>query len=180
MEIDVVYVTRSGDPAEREDDPLLSQLKPTLCVDVSAPPDKPLLTVVREVGARAMQSRTSGRLFVVVISAFLDWEKEGVKEGATWNPEGEPLRALTAQGTADAAWDETNRMRSIRLMWLVWERLCGQAKILVTTDGVALTRRSERAIEIAISAGRASHMYNWHDKPTAIEDLVMETTGVTV
>jgi hypothetical protein len=178
MNTDVVYVTRTGCSTEREHDPLVIQLRPVLCVDISAPPEKPLLSVAGEISAKAVESRASGHRVVVIISAFLDWETEGVKDGVTWSPGGARLRALTAQDTGGTAWDESKRMRSIKLMWLVWERLCGHAKILFTTDGVLLTRRSERAIEIAISAGRASRMYNWHDAPLVIEDVLMETLGV--
>lgn len=171
--IGLIYVSRSGSRAEREGDPFLKQLTPAFCVDVSAPPDRPLDEVVREVSATARQLRGCGLDCTIVVSAFLDWEAEGVEPGGLWDPDNRTLCELTSRNAS-------HRMRCIRLMWSVWEHLRGQAKILVTTDRVRISRRSERALETAVSVGRACRMYNWNSNPLVIDDLVMETKGACV
>jgi len=171
--IGIIYVSRSGNRAEREGDPFVKQLTPAVCVDVSAPPDKALDEVTREVCAAAKQLQGRGLTCTVIVSAFLDWDSEGVVPGAVWNPDSHLLRDLTSR-------DASRRMRCIPVMWSIWERLRGCATILVTTDRVRVSRRSERALETAVSAGRACEMYNWSSNPLIIDDLVMAMKGARV
>jgi len=180
MNIGIIYVTRSGECAEREHDPFLKRLRPDVCADVGAPPAEPLNSVIRKVCVKARELQSSGHRCAVVVNAFLDWEAEGVIEGAVWNPSSDALQQLTTGHSSGGGFKAQQRMRCIRLMWAIWEHLRGSVKILVTTDGVHISGRSERAIETAVSEGRVCQMYNWSSNPLVIEDLINDMQGAAV
>jgi hypothetical protein len=171
----IIYVSGEAGP-----DPTKDPLLQVLCLDSSIE----LYTLVAkqemspsEVAEFICQQAEGPQLdhidnIVVVLNVFLEPTKEGVHPKEPWDPDAKSLQDYLQVGSYSR---ERSCLKSLEVMSDIWADLRGRAKILVTTDGVRLSRRSRLAIDHAFGDGKISSVYNWQDSSLKVLADDLET-----
>lgn len=162
---DIVYIAGEGGPAP-QDDPFVRELEETYTGNgigtgaLIVEDGMSAADVAGRVSRQLKVSAADGRSVVVVVNVFLDPEREGVHPEQPWDPN---IAELGAYLEVSSATEGTQCLKSLQVVWDLWPAVRNRAKILVTTDGVRLTRRSRLAIAHAFGDGRISFLYGWGD-----------------
>ena len=168
--MEVIYVSSKGDAKAQLEDPVLKQLQPSGCSSILAGPEIPLENIVGDICESARKAVEQSDSCVVIIEAFLDPDNEGVRQGDIWDPPVDKIQELFKRRLSSGLRASTC-LKSLNIMWSIWERIPGKVKIFVTTDGIPLTSRAKRALDISFSAGKACRVYNWDCSNAWLSDL---------
>lgn len=172
MACKIIYVSGEAGPDPTKD-PLLQALCLAGSVELYALVAKQEMSP-SEVAEFICQQAESPHIdnIVVVLNAFLEPAKEGVLPKEPWDPDTKSLQDYLQVGSYSR---ERPCLKSLEVMSDIWADLRGRAKILVTTDGVRLSRRSRLAIDHAFGDGKISSVYNWQDASLKILADDLET-----